>query len=192
MAEKKPKSKRGFMDRIKDSGKDFMDGIKEELSDPASSSESKKRKTEPSYFKRKGEDFRETLSTRIGDTSTPEEVYYSTTAWFWAMVIVIMICITLFLYGIMNTRFLLVGLLALIAMPFLVIWCLIHMIPTVRIFGFTIFDRNQLSFRRQLTIGKEIARFFSREFLEESPLFAFLLFTFIVLFILTLITAILP
>jgi hypothetical protein len=190
VSDKKSKSKRGFIDRIKDSGKDFVEGIKEELNEPASSSETKKKKQ--SYFKQKGEGFHQTLSTRMSDTSTPEEVYYSTTAWFWSMFFVIMICVTLFLYGLMNPRFLLLGFLSLIAMPFLVVWCLIHMIPTVRVFGFTIFDRNQLSLRRQLTLGKEIARFFSREFLEESPLFAFLLFTFILIFILTLITAIMP
>ncbi|MHA2238568.1 MAG: hypothetical protein ACXAB2_09400 [Candidatus Hodarchaeales archaeon] len=191
MSEKKPKTKRGIVDKIKESGKDFMDGIKEELNDSPSSSETKK-KRRTSYFKQKSESIRQSISTRMSETSTPEEVYYSTTAWFWAMFFVIIICVTLFLYGIMNSRFLLVGLLALIAMPFLIVWCLIHMIPTVKVFGFTIFDRNQLSFRRQLTIGKEIARFFSREFLEESPMFAFLLFTFIFIFILTFVTTLMP
>ncbi len=191
MSEKKGKSKRGFMDRIKDSGKDFVDGIKEELNDSTSATEKKKQKRS-SYFREKRDGIQQTVTSRLGDTSTPDEVYYSTTAWFWAMFFVIIICATLFLYGLMNSRFLLVGLLALIAMPFLTIWCLIHMIPTIRVFGFTVFNRNQLSLRRQLSLGKEIARFFSREFLVESPTFAFLFFLFLFIFVMSILFAVVP
>ncbi len=190
MNKKNSKPKKSFVDRIKDSSKDFVEGVKAEF-DEVGQSQSSKEKS-PSYVGRKREEFQQSVSRRVSDTSSPEEVYYSTTAWFWAMFFIIIICIALFFSGIMNPRFFLVGLLALLAMPFLVVWCLIHMIPTIRIFGFTVFDRNQLSFRRQLSVGKEIARFFTREFLEESPLFAFFLFMFMLIFILSILFAFIP
>jgi hypothetical protein len=65
------------------------------------------------------------------------------------------------------------------------------MIPTVNIFGFTVFDRRSLSLKRQLSVGKEIARVFSREFIGEEPLFAFFVFLFLFAFVLALVTAIL-
>ena len=190
MAKKDSKSKKSFVDRIKDSSKDFVDGVKAEFDDVGQTSQSKRGTS--SYVGRKKEEFQQTVNRRMSDTSSPETVYYSTTAWFWAMFFVIIICLSLFFSGIMYPRFFLMGLLALIAMPFLVVWCLIHMIPTIRIFGFTVFDRSQLSLRRQLTVGKEIARFFTREFLQESPIFAFILFMFILFFLLSIFFAFLP
>ena len=190
MSKKDPKGKKSFVDRIKNSSKEFVDGVKEEVQDARKTSSTRESAT--SYVQRKKQDLQQTVQERVADTSTPEEMYYSTTAWFWTMIFIIMICVTFFFYGFVNTRFLFVGLLALIAMPFLVIWCIIHMIPTVKIFGFTVFDRHQLSLRRQLSVGKEIARFFTREFLQESPEFAFFLFLFIVVFLMALLSAFLP
>jgi hypothetical protein len=189
MSKKDSKAKKGFVDRIKDSSKDFVEGVKAEFNEAGSQS-SKEERT--SYIGRKRGEFQQAVNRRVSDTSSPDEVYYSSTAWFWAMFFVIIICISLFFSGIMYPRFFLMGLLALLAMPFLVLWCLIHMIPTIRIFGFTIFDRSHLSLRRQLTVGKEIARFFTREFLEESPIFAFFLFLFILIFILSVLFAFVP
>ncbi|PWI47643.1 hypothetical protein CEE45_10780 [Candidatus Heimdallarchaeota archaeon B3_Heim] len=187
MSKKDSKSKKSFMDRIKDSSKDFVNGVKQEFDEAGKSPPSKERTA--SYVGRKREEFQDAVNRRVSDTSSPEGVYYSTTAWFWAMFFVIIICLALFFSGFMYPRLFLVGLLALLAMPFLVIWCLTHMIPTLRIFGITVFDRNQLSLRRQLTVGKEIARFFTREFLEESPIFAFFLFMFLLIFILSILFA---
>jgi hypothetical protein len=190
MAKKDSKSKKSFVDRIKDSSKDFVNGVKAEFDEAGQAPQSKGETS--SYVGRKRDEFQKTVSRRMSDTSSPEDVYYSTTAWFWAMFFVVIICLSLFFSGFMYPRFFFMGLLALIAMPFLVVWCLIHMIPTVRILGFTVFDRSQLSLRRQLSVGKEIARFFTREFLEESPTFAFILFMFILFFLMSIFFAIVP
>ena len=187
MNKKDSKSKKSFVDRMKDTGKDFVEGVKDEFQEAGKSSESG-----PSYIERKKGSFQKAVHDRVESTSRPEEVYYSTMAWFWAMMFTILICLTLFIYGVTAPKFFFIGLLALLAMPFLVIWCIIHMIPTVKLFGFTIFDRRQLSLRRQLSVGKEIARFFTREFLQESPEFAFFLFLFIVIFLMALLSAFLP
>ena len=187
MPKKDSKPKKSFVDRIKDSSKDFVDGVLDEVGQTPPTKEGA-----ASYVGKKRDKFQQTVNRRMSDTSSPENVYYSTTAWFWAMFFVIIICLFLFFSGIMNPRFFLMGLLALLAMPFLVVWCLIHMIPTIRIFGFTVFDRNQLSLRRQLTVGKEIARFFTREFLEESPTFAFIMFMFLLFFLLSIFFALVP
>ena len=187
MRKKDSKSKKGLFDRMKDTGKDFVEGVRDEFQEAGESSNSG-----TSYIERKKGAFQQAVHDRVESTSRPEEVYYSTMAWFWAMIFTIFICIMLFLYGLGAPKFFLVGLLALIAMPFLVVWCIIHMIPTVQLFGFTIFDRRQLSLRRQLSVGKEIARFFTREFIQESPEFAFILFVFAALFILSLFFAFVP
>jgi hypothetical protein len=189
MSNKDPKRKKSFADRIKDSGKEFLDGVKEEVQEGRKTSSSE---STTSYIQQKKQAFQQTVQDRVADTSTPEEMYYSTTTWFWTMIFVIIICISFFFYGLVSPKFLLVGLLALIAMPFLVVWCLIHMVPTIKIFGFTIFDRKQLSLRRQLSVGKEIARFFTREFIQESPEFAFFLFLFSIIFLMALLFAFLP
>lgn len=181
----KPKK---IFDRIKESGKEFVDGVKEELE--AGTAKSKERTREIGV--KKSDELRTTIKKRVTDTSTPEEIYFSTWGWFWAMIFTIFICLTIFLFGIASIRFFFVGLLALIAMPFIVMWCLVHMIPTIKILGFTIFDRQRLSLRRQLTVGKEIARVFSREFLQESPVFAFLIFSFVVIIALAILIAFMP
>ncbi len=190
MSKKDPKGKKSFVDRIKDSSKDFVDGVREEVQD--AKKDPSTRESTSSYIKRKKHVFQQTVQERVADTSTAEGVYYSTTAWFWTMFFIIIICVSFFFYGFVNTKFLLVGFMVIIAMPFLVLWCLIHMIPTIQFFGYTIFDRSQLSLRRQLSVGKEIARFFTREFLQESPVFAFFLFLFIIIFLLALLSAFLP
>ncbi|MHA2225390.1 MAG: hypothetical protein ACXAC8_09310 [Candidatus Hodarchaeales archaeon] len=184
--EKSKKTNKLFK-KLKESGRDFVEGVKEEID---SSQFSTKEKTR-SFAEGKASSIKSAVETRIADTSTPEEVYFSTWAWFWVMIFSVFICLMIFIFSLSNSKFLLMGLLALIAIPFLIVWCLIHMIPTIKIFGFTIFDRHQLSLRRQLSVGKEIARFFSREFLQESPLIAFLLFSFILIFIFSVLVALL-
>lgn len=178
------RSKKLF-DKIKTTGKDFVDGMKEELDQGLITTREKAK----DYTTSKTADWRTTVQERARDTSSPENIYYSTWAWFWAMIFGIFGCLILFTMGISNPKFFLVGLLALLAVPFVIIWCLIHMIPTIKIFGFTVFDRRSLSLQRQLSLGKEIARLFSREFLHESPTFAFLLFAFLTIFILSLLMA---
>ncbi len=190
MSKKDPKPKKSLFDRVKDSSKDFVDGVKAEFNETGESQSSKGERS--SYMGRKREEFQEVVNRRVSDTSSPDEVYYSSTAWFWMMFFIVIICLTLFFYGIFQPKFFLMGLLAFLAMPFLIIWCLIHMIPTIRIFGFTVFDRSQLSLRRQLSVGKEIARFFTREFLEESPVFAFFIFLFILVFVFSFMMAVTP
>ena len=185
MSKKEETRSKKLFDKLKSSGKDFVDGMKEELDQGLSSTREKTR----DYTSSKTEEWRSTVQQRARDTSTPEDVYYSTWAWFWAMIFGVFGCLILFAMGISNPNFFLVGLLALIAIPFVIVWCLIHMIPTIKIFGFTVFDRRSLSLQRQLSLGKEIARFFSREFLEESPIFAFLLFAFLMIFLFSLLMA---
>ncbi|MHA1332226.1 MAG: hypothetical protein ACTSR2_14250 [Candidatus Hodarchaeales archaeon] len=178
MSKKRPKS---FFDKVKDSSKDLLEGFKEEIATD------KEKRTEPTQSKIEG--IKTSVRRRLSETSSPEEVYYSSSNWFLTMIVGIFIIISIFLYGLINTNFLLVGLLSLIMLPFFVIWCLIHMIPTIKIFGFTIFDRSQLSLRRQLSVGKEIARFFSRDFLEDSPIMALLISLFLLFFVFALISA---
>jgi cation transport ATPase len=186
--DEKPKKSRKLFDKIKDSGKDFVDGVKEEIQTAQVTTKEKTRE----YTTKKREEIRTTVERRAADTSTAEDVYFSTWAWFWAMIFSAFVCLVIFMVGITNPRFFLVGVLALIALPFIVIWCLIHMVPTIKIFGFTIFDRHRLSLRRQLSLGKEIARLFSREFLQESPIIAFFIFAFFVIFLFSLLFAFLP
>ncbi|MHA2074729.1 MAG: hypothetical protein ACXACU_16345 [Candidatus Hodarchaeales archaeon] len=174
--------------KIKDTSKEFIDGVKEEVDEATASTREKGKE----YRTVKTQELKTSLKTRVSDTSSPEDVYYSTWAWLWAMVFSVIICLAIFMVSLTNPKFLLMGILALIAMPFLVIWCLIHTIPTIKIFGFTIFDRHKLSLRRQLSLGKEIARVFSREFLDESPMIAFLFFAFVVIFILSIAIAFIP
>lgn len=187
MAKEEGKSSKIFK-KIRESSKEFIDGVKEEIGETTTSAREKSKE----YQSIKTQEIKTSLRKRASDTSSPEEIYYSTWGWFWAMIFSVFICFFIFMVSLTNSRLIPVGLLSLFAMPFLVIWCLIHMIPTITIFGFTIFDRHKLSLRRQLTIGKEIARLFSREFLEESPIFAFLFFAFIVIFILSILMAIMP
>ncbi len=182
---KKEKTPKKIIDKIKESGKDFVEGVKEEI-DVGKTSPSERARD---LAARKKTELKSTITSRVSETSTPEDIYFSTWAWFWAMIFVVFICLSIFIFSLVNFRFIFVGLLALIAMPFLVIWCLIHMVPTIKIFGFTIFDRRRLSLRRQLTVGKEIARIFSREFLQESPIIAFLVFSFLIIFVFAVIIA---
>jgi len=186
--DEEPKKSRKLFDKIRDSGKDFVEGMKEEIQTVQATTKEKTR----DYTTKKTEEIKTTVQRRAADTSTAEEIYFSTWAWFWAMIFSGFACFSIFLFGVVNPRFILVGLLALIALPFIVIWCLIHMVPTIKIFGFTIFDRRKLSLRRQLSLGKEIARLFSREFLQESPIIAFFIFVFFVIFIFALLFAFIP
>ena len=174
--------------KIKDTSKEFVDGVKEEVDGAIVSTREKGKE----YSSVKTQKIKTNLKSRVSDTSSPEDLYYSTWGWFFAMIFGIFICLAIFMISITNPKFILLGILSLLAMPFLVVWCLIHMIPTIKIFGFTIFDRHKLSLRRQLSLGKEIARLFSREFLDESPLIAFLFFAFIVIFILSIAIAFIP
>ncbi|MFW9905284.1 MAG: hypothetical protein ACFFFH_13170 [Candidatus Thorarchaeota archaeon] len=183
--DEKPKKSKKLFDKIKGSGKDFVDGVKEEIQTAQITTKEKTRE----YTTKKREEIKTTVERRVADTSTAEDVYFSTWAWFWAMIFSAFACLAIFMVGIANPKFFLVGLLALIALPFIVIWCLIHMVPTIKIFGFTIFDRRRLSLRRQLSLGKEIARLFSREFLQESPIIAFFIFAFFVIFLFALLFA---
>ena len=58
MSNKDPKSKKSFADRIKDSGKEFIDGVKEEVQEArkASSTEST-----TSYIQQKKQSFQQTV-----------------------------------------------------------------------------------------------------------------------------------
>lgn len=187
MAKEEGKSGKLFR-KIRDTSKEFIDGIKEEFDETTVPSGEKKEE----YRSVKAQEIKTRLRSRASDTSTPDKLYYSIESWFWAMIFLVFICIIIFLFSLTNPKFLLVGLLSLLAIPFLVLWCLIHMIPTIKIFGITIFDRHKLSLRRQLSIGKEIARLFTKEFLEESPMFAFLFFTFLIIFVLSIVVVFIP
>ncbi|MFX0014354.1 MAG: hypothetical protein ACFFB2_08460 [Promethearchaeota archaeon] len=183
--DERSRKSRKFLDKIKESGKDFVDGVKEEIQTAQTTTKAKAKE----YSTQKTQEIRTTVKKRAADTSTAEEIYFSTWAWFWAMIFSFFVCLSIFMFSIVNPRFILVGFLALIALPFITVWCLIHMVPTIKIFGFTIFDRRRLSLRRQLSLGKEIARLFSREFLQESPIIAFFIFAFLVIFLLSLLFA---
>lgn len=186
--DEEPKRPRKLFDKIKDSGKDFVDGMKEEIQTTQASATEKTK----GYTTQKREEIKTSVQRRAADTSTAEDIYFSTWAWFWAMLLSIFVCFLIFMISLVNPPFILVGFLALIALPFIVIWCLIHMVPTIKIFGFTIFDRRRLSLRRQLSLGKEIARLFSREFLSESPIIAFFIFLFFIVFLFALLFAFIP
>ncbi|MHA2202973.1 MAG: hypothetical protein ACW991_04735 [Candidatus Hodarchaeales archaeon] len=186
--DEEPKKSRKLLDKIKDSGKDFVDGMKDEIQTVKVTTTEKSK----DFTTKKREEIKTSVQRRTADTSTAEDVYFSVWAWFWAMIFSAFICLIIFMVSLTDPKFILVGILALIALPFIVIWCLIHMVPTIKIFGFTIFDRRRLSLRRQLSLGKEIARLFSREFLQESPIIAFFIFAFFIVFLFALLIAFLP
>lgn len=188
------KKKKGIFGKISNASKDFVDGIVEgvEESDAYQSTKQKvsdKKEEKKSQFKDYKNDVVTKTKTRIEDTSLPEQVYYSSWAWFWAMILGIFLIFTLMIMTFVNPKFILFNILLLIAIPFWIIWCLIHMIPEIKIFGFTIFSRKQLSLRRQLSLGKEIARLFSRQFYQESPEIFFIFYAFIVFIVLAILMA---
>ncbi|MFW9779376.1 MAG: hypothetical protein ACFFE8_11030 [Candidatus Heimdallarchaeota archaeon] len=172
----------GLFDKIKKGGKEFVEGVKEEINTGTSTIEEKAQ----GFKSQQSTKVRSAIAERKTQTTTPEELYFSTWAWFWALIFATIGCLFLFFMGLTNSRFFYLGLLSLLAFPFITGWCLVHMIPTVKIFGYTIFDRRKLSLRRQLSVGKEIARLFSREFIGDEPLFAFFVFLFIFAFVLAL------
>ena len=189
------KKKRGIFDKISDAGKDFAEGIVEGIEGSEAYKSSKesfsaKKDEKKQQFRTYKDDVVSKAKTRMEDTSSPEQVYYSSWTWFWAMIFGVFLIFTLMIMTLVNPKFLLFNILLLLAIPFWIIWCLIHMIPEIRILGFTIFSRKQLSLRRQLSLGKEIARLFSRQFYQESPEAFFIFYIFIAFILLAILLAI--
>lgn len=122
-------------------------------------------------------------------TTMPEEVVYSTWGWFWAMIFSLIITGAVFLTSLANPKFLLFGLLFLFGGILFAGFCLVNMIPEIKIFGFTVFSRKSLSLRQQLSFSAQISRFLGREFLRTHPTFVIFVLIFAALLILSLFTA---
>lgn len=121
-----------------------------------------------------------------GDHSSPEQIIgtmYSYFVAFWVGTIISAIAFVMLLPS-PKTWFLAV--MIIIAWPFWAVFCLVMMIPEVRIFGVTIFSRRNLSLRQSVSFGKRILYTFSREFYQSNPTMATILFFYLLLVIIAI------
>ncbi|MHA1450758.1 MAG: hypothetical protein ACTSP4_15225 [Candidatus Hodarchaeales archaeon] len=145
--------------------------------------------TEKDQEDQEGQSLKEKIMSRAQDTTTPEDISYHVWSWWILLVTVLVIGTFIIIISLSNSKFLFLGLLTLIAMPVIVIYCLIMLIPEIKIFGFTVFDPKKLATRKRLSVGKTIAQTMGREFIRQSPETAFLIFFIIALFIIAIVMA---
>ncbi|MHA2363179.1 MAG: hypothetical protein ACXAC7_04425 [Candidatus Hodarchaeales archaeon] len=150
---------------IKDKAQTFADDIKENLSQEEETTKTDKKQTKQPFYERK--------------TTTPEEYLGTIWGWFWALWFGFFIALIGIVLAFSNPKFWLFAILLAIALPFWVIYCILMMIPEVKIFGFTVFNRRNLSVRQSLTVGSRLTYFLSKEFIRSSPEIAILIFGFI-------------
>lgn len=122
-------------------------------------------------------------------TTNPSQEYYRVWGWFWVIIITIFVGFIFIVLALSSQKFWFVAILLIIAVPIIIIYSVLQMIPTVTIFGWTIFDRSRLSARQQLSAGTRILRIFTKEFIREAPAAAFFIFLFIFLFVISLLFA---
>ena len=137
-----------------------------------------------------GQSLKERVMSRAQDTTTPEDISYHVWSWWMLLVTVLVVGMMIIIISLSNSKFLLLGLLTLIAMPVIVIYCLIMLIPEIKIFGFTVFDPKKLATRKRFSVGKTIAQSMGREFIRQSPEAAFMILFIIALFIIAVVLAI--
>ncbi|MFX0114116.1 MAG: hypothetical protein ACFFB3_06180 [Candidatus Hodarchaeota archaeon] len=144
-----------------------------------------------STIKSKVEESDEKVQNRMKKTTKPEDIAYRTWGWFWALIIGLFTSLVVIVFAIaQGGGWLLTAVLALIAAPVWAFICLRNMIPEIKIFGFTIYSRNKLSLRQQMSFGASIAKVFTREFFRSNPWAAWSMVGFGVLFLLSIILAV--
>lgn len=144
-----------------------------------------------STVKSKIEDGDQKIQKRVKNTTKPDDIAYRTWAWFYALIIGLFADFAVIIIAIAQGGwFLLTALLALVAAPVWAFLCLRNMIPEIEIFGFTIYSRDRLSIRQQLSVGGSIAKVFTREFFRQNPLAAWSIVGFGALFLLSIILAV--
>ncbi|MHA2297500.1 MAG: hypothetical protein ACXAEU_17815 [Candidatus Hodarchaeales archaeon] len=137
----------------------------------------------------RGFSLKDKILARAQDTTTAEEIAYQVWSWWLLLVMTLIIGVFIIMFSLTNPKFILVGLLTLLAMPVIAIYCLIMLIPEIKIFGFTIFNPRKYSYRKQLSVGRTVAKAMTREFFRQSPEVAFILFAFVAIFIISIILA---
>ncbi len=158
--------------------------------EPKVSSFQKMKETLTKSFDEVKEEFTEkSVESRVKQTSRPEEFVYSIYGWFWGLLLWITIVFIGIIFALSNPKLWLVAILLIIALPFGVYYCLTHMIPSIKIFGFTIFDRNKLSMKQQMNFSTAVARMITREFIRENPLAAYSVLLFFGLLLIAFLSA---
>ncbi|MHA2231707.1 MAG: hypothetical protein ACXAB4_04385 [Candidatus Hodarchaeales archaeon] len=143
-----------------------------------------------STVKSKIDDSDTKVQNRMKKTTKPEDVVYRTWGWFWALIAGLFASLAVIVFAVaQGGGWLLTGLLALVAAPVWLFICLRNMIPEIKIFGFTIYSKDRLSIRQQLSVGGSIAKIFTREFFRTNPWAAWSMVGFGGLFILSIILA---
>lgn len=123
-------------------------------------------------------------------TSNPEQVLGTMWSYFFAMWIGIFISLFAIIFLISKPKTSFLAILILIAIPFWVIFCILMMIPDVKIFGVTVFSRKNLSLRKSVSLGKRLVYVFSKEFYRQNPLLASILVVYVVLILFAIIYAV--
>ncbi len=119
-------------------------------------------------------------------TSNPEQVIGTMWSYFFALWIGLFLSLIAVVVLISQPKTAPLGILILIAVPFWVLFCILMMIPDVKIFGVTVFSRRNLSLRKSVSLGRRIVYTFSREFYRQNPVIA----TFLLVYALLIIGAI--
>ena len=125
--------------------------------------------------------------TMAGTGQNFERQVQTWTGWFWSTIAYGFVIILSFVISSSDSRFTLLPIILLIGFPFFLYYAIINSIPEIKIGNRVIFSRKNLSFQQQLTFTKQVARTFSREMLENSPVGAFFIFAFVILLIFVLI-----
>ena len=123
-------------------------------------------------------------------TSNPEQVIGTMWSYFFAFWLGLFISLFAIMVFLTNQKTFFLAILILIALPFWAIFCLLMMIPDVKIFGVTVFSRRNLSLRKSVSLGRRILYTFSREFVKQNPTMATLLFAYFFLIIIAVIYAV--
>ena len=124
-------------------------------------------------------------------TSNPEQVIGTMWSYFFAFWIGLFLSLFAIITFIYNPKTQLLAILIIIAIPIWAIFCLVMMIPDVKIFGITVFSRRNLSLRKSVSLGRRILYTFSREFYRQNPLLATLLIVYFLLIFAAILYAVL-
>lgn len=116
-------------------------------------------------------------------TSNPEQVIGTMWSYFFALWVGLFFSLIAVVVLISQPKTVFLAVLILIAMPFWALFCLLMMIPDVKIFGVTIFSRRNLSLRKSVSLGRRIVYTFSREFYRQNPTLATILVIYALLII---------
>ena len=124
-------------------------------------------------------------------TSNPEQVLGTMWSYFFAFWIGLFMSLFAVMVLITNQKTIFLAILILVAMPFWALFCLLMMIPDVKIFGVTVFSRRNLSLRKSVSFGRRILYTFSREFYRQNPFMATVLLVYLGLIIVAVLYAVL-